>query len=102
MKKFIVLRGELLRAGITQEILSKMLGVSRGNVNEKLNGRAQFRLDEMYIIKHSLKGDMSLDELFPEYGIDHREDWEELTPQMIQSERRRRCILTNARSAAQI
>lgn len=53
------LKGQMVAHGDRQEDLAKALGISRSSMNYKLNGRVQFRQDEMNIIRerYALTGD---------------------------------------------
>lgn len=60
------LNAELARKDVTNAQLAKVLGLSPGTVSQKRNGAFDFTLKEARAIKHFLKLDMPLEELFEE------------------------------------
>lgn len=60
------LNAELARKDVTLTQLAKVLGLSVTTVSQKKNGLYDFTLKEAKAIKHFLKLDMPLEELFEE------------------------------------
>ena len=61
---FINLNAEMARYDITQEDICKCISKCRSNVSEKMNGRREFSLKEIKLIRTNLFPDCSLDYLF--------------------------------------
>ncbi|MCX4275866.1 MAG: helix-turn-helix domain-containing protein [Candidatus Gastranaerophilales bacterium] len=49
-KQFTNLYAEIVRAGLNQRIVADMLQISTSTLSRKMNGKEQFKLDEMYKI----------------------------------------------------
>ena len=46
-----LLKAKIMEHGDTQEALAKAIGISLSNLNDKLNGKASFRQNEIAAIK---------------------------------------------------
>ena len=46
-----MLKGKMVENGDTQAQLAQAIGISASNLNDKINGKASFRQDEIAIIK---------------------------------------------------
>lgn len=57
---------EMKRRGYSQKKMAEYIGVSKATLQNKLNGKTQFTLQEMRAMKEAL-GVRSLDYLFEEY-----------------------------------
>ena len=55
---------ELRRKGITRAILAERLGLTPSTVSTKMNRKTEFTLAEAKEIKHMLRVDIPIDELF--------------------------------------
>lgn len=53
-KQFINLYAEIVRAGLNQRILADLLQISTSTLSRKMNGKEQFKLDEMYKIAEEI------------------------------------------------
>lgn len=60
------LNAELARKDVTNAQLAKILGLSPSTVSQKRNGLFDFTLKEAKAIKHFLKVELPLEELFKE------------------------------------
>ena len=60
------LNAELARKDVTNGELAKVLGLSPSTVSQKRNGLFDFTLKEAKAIKHFLKVNLPLEELFEE------------------------------------
>lgn len=60
------LNAELARKNVTNGELAKVLGLSPSTVSQKRNGLFDFTLKEAKAIKHFLKLNLPLEELFEE------------------------------------
>lgn len=49
-KQFVNLYAEIVRAGLNQRIIADVLQISVSTLSRKMNGKEQFKLDEMYKI----------------------------------------------------
>lgn len=58
------LKGELAKKDITIEALSKLLGIHRNSVKNKLNGDTAFTIDEAFKIQKEYFPNLSLEYLF--------------------------------------
>lgn len=61
---FDKLKGKMTEMRVSQEKLSKALGITVQSLNAKLNGRSQFTLEEAIKISESLKLDNPVDIFF--------------------------------------
>lgn len=59
-----ILRGEMVKEGITIEEISKFLGIHRNSVANKLNGDSAFTIDEAFKIHDRYFPKLSLAYLF--------------------------------------
>ena len=50
-KPYAKLRAKLVERGMTQEDLARVLGISRTAVGNKMNGRTEFSVKDMKILK---------------------------------------------------
>lgn len=72
VKRFSVLRGLRLQLGISQEEMSKLLGIGTTAYSSKECGRNAFKLDELVIIRDFInkllkkdnKEEMTIDQIF--------------------------------------
>lgn len=55
---------EMIVRGISKEDLAKLLGISKGAVKDRINGKISFTLTEACRIKHTYFPEYPLDELF--------------------------------------
>ena len=46
-----MLKAKIVENGDTQAVLAAALGISASNLNDKINGKASFRQDEIALIK---------------------------------------------------
>lgn len=60
----INLKGEMAKKNITIEEISKMLGIHRNSVANKINGDSSFTVDEAFKIQHTYFPKLSMDYLF--------------------------------------
>lgn len=58
------LRAEVARKGLTMKELAKRIGIGESTMNQKLNGKYAFTLDEAVLIRDVLEVDIPLDVLF--------------------------------------
>ena len=58
------LKGEMARENITIEEISKLLGIHRNSVANKLNGDSAFTIDEAFKIQETYFPKLSLSYLF--------------------------------------
>ena len=58
------LRAEMVKAEMTQRVLSRITGISISALSKKINGGSEFTFRECRQIKEALKSEMSIDELF--------------------------------------
>lgn len=63
-KVFRVLRGEMVKAGLSVVRLSEELGISEKSLRNKLNGITEFSWNEVLKIRKIVAPAMSLEELF--------------------------------------
>ena len=61
---FDELKGKMTERHVSQEKLSKVLGITVQSLNAKLNGRSQFTLEEVVKISEHLKLDNPVDIFF--------------------------------------
>nr|WP_317365131.1 helix-turn-helix transcriptional regulator [uncultured Blautia sp.] len=61
---FDKLKGKMTERHVSQEKLSKVLGITVQSLNAKLNGRSQFTLEEVVKISEHLKLDNPVDIFF--------------------------------------
>lgn len=74
MKEYRKLKAKMYEYGITQEKLAKMIGISHSSLNEKLNGKRDWKLSECKKIMEIL--DISFDFF-----------WQENLPKSIKNEK---------------
>lgn len=58
------LKGEIAKNDITIEEISKLLGIHRNSVANKINGDSAFTIDEAFAIQRNYFPKLSLDYLF--------------------------------------
>lgn len=58
------LKAEMGRKDITIEEISKLLGIHRNSVANKVNGRSRFTVDEAKVVKEVFFPNLSIDYLF--------------------------------------
>ena len=58
------LKAEMGRKDITIEEVSKLLGIHRNSVANKVNGRSRFTVDEAKVVKEAFFPNLSIDYLF--------------------------------------
>lgn len=91
-KMFPNLRAELARKNLNLGNFAKIIGMAEPSINKKMNGRHEFKLDEMLNIKKCLGVDMPLDELFKKYDTSdnnpERENWQRT--ELLKSKTRKR------------
>lgn len=58
------LEAEMVRSGVTSEIIASTIGRSYNSVRARLNGKIPFTLDEAMLIKKKLFPDWPMDYLF--------------------------------------
>ena len=56
--------GEMAKRHITKEDISKLLGIHRNSVSNKLNGKSKFTVQEAFEIQRALFNDLSISYLF--------------------------------------
>ncbi len=61
---FVNLKVEFLKKGIRRKELAQRLNISEPALSNKLNGKNDFTLKEVLIIKQALQVDMPIEELF--------------------------------------
>ena len=62
-KRYMNMKAELVRVGVTQEQVANHLGMSAKNLNLKLNGRVPFTVNEVVEIRDTFAQDATLDYL---------------------------------------
>ncbi len=62
--KYLILIGEMAKRSITIEAVSKLLGLHRNTISNKLNGKTPFSIDEAIEIKDAFFSDWKMEELF--------------------------------------
>lgn len=60
----IILKGEMAKKDITIEEVSKLLGIHRNSVANKLNGDSSFSIEEAFKIHQNLFPNLSMEYLF--------------------------------------
>ena len=61
---YLNLKGELAKKDITIEEVSKLLGIHRNSVANKLNGESSFSIEEAFAIHNKYFPALSMDYLF--------------------------------------
>lgn len=62
------LKGEMAKKGITIEAISKLLGIHRNSVANKINGDSSFSIDEAIAIQRNFFPKLTLRYLFEKEG----------------------------------
>lgn len=74
-KRYVKLRGKMWEKGINGNYLARKLDTTPQNISRRMNGKAPWRVDEMYNILSMLgEPDSKLPEYFPRNGIDLPEE----------------------------
>lgn len=65
---YLNLKGEMAKKNITMEELSKLLGIHRNSVANKINGDSNFSVEEAFMIQKRYFPQLSLNYLFRKEG----------------------------------
>lgn len=68
MEKFPKLRAKIVERGITQGQLAKAIGIEKSTLSAKMNGKTEFKLAEMTLIRMYL--DLTPDEFYAVFFAD--------------------------------
>ncbi len=58
------LRAEIARKGVTATAIADALGITKGTLSQKMQGKSAFTVPEAKAIKKLLDADVTIDELF--------------------------------------